>query len=401
MNWIRELTAKNMKRKPVRTAALILIAAFLTLSVFGGSVIVAGLQNGLKSYEARLGADIVAVPYEARTKGAFESILLQGIPGTFYMDEADYEKIRDIEGVETAAPQFYLASASAGCCSVAVQIIGFDPEQDFTVQPWIREHYADKLEKGDIIVGSELTPPKDMSLTFYNTPCTVVAQLDKTGTGLDTAVYATMETIEDMVKNAQALNFKGFDGIDTEHTVSSVMVKVAEGYDVEEVVNDINIHVRHIEASRAVNMVSDISGGLANVARIIRILTLMIWILAIVILAVSFSMIIHERTREFGVLRILGASRNMISKLILAESALISGAGALLGLVIACLIVFPFGHVISAKLQLPYLMPQAGTVVLYAVVSLAAAVAAGALTSMISGRQASRQDAALAMREGE
>jgi len=92
------------------------------------------LQNGLTSYEARLGADIIIVPNQARSHGSIESILLQGIPGYFYMDDSILEKARNTEGVEIATPQFYLASASAGCCSVSVQVIGFDPETDFIVQ---------------------------------------------------------------------------------------------------------------------------------------------------------------------------------------------------------------------------------------------------------------------------
>ena len=276
----------------------ILIAAFLTFSVFAGSVIIASLQNGLKSYEARLGADIVAVPYAARSKGEFESILLQGIPGMFYMDEADYEKICRIDGVEAAAPQFYLASASAGCCIAAVQVFGFDPSQDFTVQPWIREQYADTLEKGDVIVGSELMVPKNHMLTFYNTDCRVVAQLEKTGTGLDTAVYAGMDTIRDMIENARALKFHAFDAIDPDHAVSSVMIRVADGFSADEVTDDINIHVRHIKAAQAVSMVSDIAGGLSDVAGMIRLLTVMIWILAAAVLTIAFVMIAHERAKE-------------------------------------------------------------------------------------------------------
>ena len=256
LEW--NLAWRNIQRRPVRTAALMLLSAFLALSVFGGSVMVASLQNGLKSYEARLGADIVAAPYQARTKGSFDAILLQGIPGTFYMDEQYYRKICTIDGVEAAAPQFYLASTSAGCCSVPVQIIGFDPEKDFTVQPWIRESYAEALEDGDIIVGSELTVPKNGTLTFYDTPCRIVAQLGRTGTGLDTAVYTNMRTIKTMMKNAEALGFHYFADVDPDHAVSSVMIRVAEGYDPEAVAGDINVHVRHVEASAAAAMLSSV-----------------------------------------------------------------------------------------------------------------------------------------------
>ena len=167
--------------------------------------------------------------------------------------EQYYHKIEGIDGVELAAPQFYLASTSAGCCSVPVQIIGFDPALDFTVQPWIRESYTSSLGDGDIIVGSDLTVPKDGTLTFYNTPCRIVAQLDQTGTGLDTAVYTNVPTIKAMIRNADALGFHYLNGLDPDHAVSSVMIRVADGYDIQKVADDINIHVRRVEASAAMN----------------------------------------------------------------------------------------------------------------------------------------------------
>ena len=399
MKFERTLSLKNLRRKPVRTAALILLSAFLSLSVFGGSVVVASLRNGLASYEARLGADIVAVPYQARTKGTFESILLQGIPGMFYMDEKYYQKICTIDGVEAAAPQFYLASTSAGCCSVPVQIIGFDPAKDFTVQPWIRESYAGALGDGDIIVGSELTVPKDGTLTFYNTKCSIVAQLGKTGTGLDTAVYANMNTIKTMMKNAEALGFHYLTDVDPDHAVSSVMVRVADGYDVEAVTGDINVHVRHIEASAATSMISSIADGLSSVSAIVGILIALVWVLAVVILIIAFAMISHERAREFAILRVMGASRRMVSRLLLTESALISVIGAAVGLAAAALIVFPFGNAISGALELPYLMPSAGTVAALAAGSLLLSILVGSLTAAVSAYRISKNDAGLLLRE--
>ena len=393
------LSRKNLRRKPARTIAMAMIVAFLSFSVFGGTMVVTSLQNGLRSYEARLGADVVVVPYEARTKGEFESILLQGIPGMFYMQEKDFEKVKAIPGVEMAAPQFYLASASAGCCSVAVQVIGFDPEVDFTVQPWIKTRYADTLKDMDIIVGSELTVPKDGHLTFYNTDCRVVAKLDRTGTGLDTAVYANMNTIREMIENAQALNFSAFDEVDPEHAVSSVMVKVQKGYDPKDVADTIDLYVRHVEASEAATMLSGISGGLGNVAGMIRILTVFVWILAIALLAAAFAMISHERAKEFAVLRISGASRRMIVRLLLTESFIVSGIGALTGLLLAALLVIPFRSLISSRLELPYLMPGVPMTAVFAVGSLLLSILAGSVTAAICAMRISRQDAALILRD--
>ena len=126
-------------RKPGRTAALVLLTAFLAMSVFGGTIVVSSLRKGLESMENRLGADIIVVPAEAESKVSLKNLLLQGTIGTFYMDASATEKVRETEGVEKASAQIFLSSMKADCCSVKVQIIGFDPENDFVVQPWIAE----------------------------------------------------------------------------------------------------------------------------------------------------------------------------------------------------------------------------------------------------------------------
>ena len=398
MRFARELSLKNLRRKPARTAALIALAAFLSFSIFGGSLVVLSLQNGLKSYEARLGADIVVVPGQARSHGTFESILLGGIPGYFYMDGAYYEKIASREGVAAASPQFYLASTSAGCCSVPVQLIGFDPETDFVIQPWIQNSYGGSVGDYDLLVGSGINVPDDRTLKFYNIACRVVAQLDETGTGLDNAVYANMNTIRAMMKGASAEGFRYYDG-NPNDAVSSVLIKVADGYRIEDVTNDINIHVRRVEASQARSMVSSIAGGLHHTSRIIGALVAVIWVLAIGILMIAFVMIANERTKEFAVLRVVGASEKQLRRLILTESIMVSGAGALCGVVLSALIVLPFGSLIKKSLDLPYLMPGMSVVAALLLGSVLLSVLAGALTSGLSARRLTRSETGLILRE--
>lgn len=400
MNFSRYLSIKNLKRKPARTAALVILTAFLAFAIFGGSVIVASLQNGLSSYRSRLGADIVVVPNEARSKGTLDDILLQGIPGYFYMDSSKLDKIRSIEGVEIASPQFYLATSSAGCCSTSVQIIGFDPETDFLIQPWIRESYSGSIGDYDLIVGANISIPVSGKLTFYNTECRVAAQLDQTGTGLDSAIYANMNTIKEMMRSANALGFDYFSDVDADHAVSSVMVKVADGYSAEDVTGDINIHVRRVEATQAKTMVSSIAGGLSGVSAVIGVLIGLVWVLAFVILLVAFTMITNERTKEFAILRVVGASQKTLSALIRTESLMISAGGAVIGTALSCVIVFPFSSVIGSQLGLPYLMPGIIQICLIAAGSVAASMLAGILTSLISGSRIQRNETALVLREG-
>ncbi len=399
MKFIRELSLRNLKRKPTRTVALILLTAFLSAAVFGGSMVILSLRKGLKSYEARLGADVVVVPYEASTKNRFESILLQGVPGYFYMDEAYYEKIKTVEGVGQTSPQFFLASTSSGCCSVAVQIIGFDPETDFTIQPWIRENYSDSIGDYELVVGNDISIPTDRKLTFYNTECTVVAQLEKTGTGLDTAVYTNMNTIKAMMKNAQALGFHYFDDIDPERAVSAVMVKAADGYDNEKVKNNINIKVRHVVAEMSQSMVAGISSGLGGVSEVITILMLLVWVLGLVILMIAFMMIANERVKEFAVLRVVGASKRMLTGMLRTESLVIGLVGALSGVIVGGLIVIPFSGIIRSALDMPYLQPSVAAAALTAFSAVVITVVTTGIASALSARRLTENEAALVLRE--
>ena len=400
MDFARTLSLKNIRRKPARTVALILLSAFLAFTIFAGSITVLSLRNGLTSYETRLGADIVVVPNEARSHGTIDSILLEGIPGYFYMDAENLEKIRSMDGVETATPQFYLSTVSSGCCSAKVQIIGFDPETDFSIQPWIRESYSGEIGQRDIIVGSNITVPKNKTLKFYNVDCNVVGKLDETGTGLDNAVYANMDTVKEMMRASVIEGYDYFKGISVEDAISSVMVKVENGYDIDSVNNDINIHVRKVEATKSKSMISAIASGLANVSGVIGGLTIIIWVLAVIVLIIAYSMIVHERTKELAVLRVMGASRKMLSGLLRTESAIMSVVGSIIGVALASAIVFPFSTLIKNKLDLPYLLPAGLTIALLLLGTIIITVLAGALTAGLSAGKIVKNDTGLILREG-
>ena len=125
------LALLNLQRKPFRTWALLAVVALLAFVLFGGSVMIRSLENGIEGLQARLGADIVVVPegYDQDLAG----VMIHGEPTYFFMDKDVLAQVQSCEAVEIASPQFYLASLNAECCGSSVPIIGFDPESDFTV----------------------------------------------------------------------------------------------------------------------------------------------------------------------------------------------------------------------------------------------------------------------------
>ena len=393
------LPIKNLLRRPGRTAALLLLTALLAASVFGGSVVVGSLRGGLRSLEARLGADIIVMPAEAESKVSFKNLLLQGTTGAFYMDASVLDQVREAQGVELAAPQVFLASLKADCCAIRVQIIGIDPEVDFTIKPWIDESCSRELQDMEVAVGCDVTAGVGESLKIYDQSTRVVAKLAQTGTGLDTAVYCNMQTMGKLLAAAEAkgVTHKITSGSDV---ISAVYVKVKDGCGVDQVNSWLNGHIRKVTAVRARSMLTDVSDSLSGVARAARAVIGAVWALALVILLVAFAMMIHERRREFAVLRLLGLSRRGLRQEILTETLLCSVAGALAGVGIAALGVFPFTRLIETKLGLPYLTPSAGALAGLALGTMLATVLVGLLAGTWAAARLSRTDPGTTLREG-
>lgn len=400
MRFAFDTAIKNIKKKPFRAAAMVILVLFLSFTVFTGAFTVISLQRGLDSYQLRLGADIVVIPNSAKGHGSVDDILLQGITGNYYMAGKEVEKVRAIEGISEITTQFFLTSAKTSCCSVKVQIIGFDPDTDFSIQPWISESYADRVADGDIIAGSSITVPADRTITFYGQEYRVAAQLAETGTGLDSAVYVNMNTMKEMASNAaRLLETSPFQGVDINTAASAVLIRVAKGYEISDVTDDINIHITKVQASSARNMISQISEGLGGVSRVIGLLVGAVWVLALIILITVFILVSNERRKEFAILRIMGASRKMLFKIMGCESLLISTVGAVLGLIIAGLLLLSLSGSLKEMLRLPLLTPGTGTVIILCICAFAAAVLAGLVTALVSARRITKSETGLLLRE--
>lgn len=395
------LIIRNLARKPGRTTALVLLTAFLAMSVFAGSVVVFSLRRGLDSMENRLGADIIVVPAEAESKASMKNLLLQGTIGTFYMDASAVEKVRETEGVWKASAQVFLSSMKADCCSVKVQVIGFDPDNDFVVQPWIAESLNRPLGDMEVVVGCRVETDVGNNFRIYDRSCRVVARLASTGTGLDTAVYCNMNTIHSLLQAAEekGITHKIGSG-NVADLVSAVYVRVLPGTDVGLVNSRLNGHVRKATSIRTAGMITEVGDSLAGVSKTIAVLIAAVWVLALIILFIAFTMMVNERRRELAVYRLLGMSRRMLSGMVMKETALCSLAGALCGIVLGAVLVFPFSTLIESSLKLPYLTPAAGTIALYAVISAAVTILAGCLAGFRTAFRLSQTDPGTTLREG-
>ena len=397
MNSINQLPFKNVLKHPVRTGMLLLMTVFLSFSAFAGTLIIKSLQGGIDSLNSRLGADIIVVPRNAQQ--GLQSILLQGVPGYFYMDKSVTEKVSKVDGIEKMTSQYFLASIGANCCSMPIQIIGFDPDTDFSVKPWLEKSFNGTLADKQIIVGHKVNAFEGEQLRFYGVVCDVAGKLDETGTELDNAVYCNESTIKTLIKASTEMGVNVLTKADPDTLISSLMIKVKDGYDIQKVADYINVHVKRVEAVKTQSMIEGISDSLERLSFVVSTLVATNWVVVLIMLLITFSMVINERKREFAILRVIGSSKRSLAKTVLFEAVIIGVVGGGLGVLLSSGAVTMFSRAIEKKLGLPLLLPSFEELMCYAGLTVLLCAVVAPVTAALSAYRASKVDAGTVLRE--
>ena len=366
----------------MRSGVLLVISALMTWLLAVGGLVWLSLDRGFDSLQARLGADVMVVPAQAQGHAELEDIVLNGNPGYFYMDAASAARIRQMPGVAESTDQFFLASAKAACCSIRVQLFGYDPDTDFVLKPWIGKSLDGPLQDGEIVVGSMLNAFAGDKLLFFGKECRVRAKLVPTGTSYDASVFANKNTVKALMKSSVEMKLNDFGTLSPDAVTSCVLLNAAAGTDARALAGDIERAVPGVKAVVTESLISSVAGGLQQVASQVRTGMLALWLLGMVALVVAFRLGQQQRGEEFAVLRICGAPRTQVTQLVTQETLLIAGAGAVMGGVLGLFAALGFSDAVGSALGLPYLAPGVG-------LSCAVAALAGVVT-LVAGLIACR-----------
>lgn len=316
------------------------------------------------------------------------------------MDKSVADSLSEINGIDKLSSQYFLVSANAECCTVQVQIIGFDDDTDFTVKPWLKEAYNGTLKENEIIVGAGLSTRVGNTLALYGVECKAVGKLERTGTGLDTAVYATNDTVKGLIKASAEKGIAVLSKQSPENVISSVYIKADKDADIDELTAEINMKVDGVQAVRTKSMMTDTAKQLNVLSESIMVITTAVWVLAAVIMIAAFYNSANERKREFALLRTIGFSRKQLSRIVLSESIITAGAGSLAGVALTALLSFSFVGVIEKKTALPMLMPSVSVTLFYGAAVMTIVLFAGSIASAISAYRLTHIETGKILREG-
>jgi len=390
---------QNLRRKPYRTIVIGLCVAVATGSLFAATIVLRGVQHSLTVGRARLGADLVIVPdgYETLAQEAF----ITGQPSTFYMSDVAEKKISTLSGVNQTSPQVFVETLSnASCCIGEFFLVGFDPETDFTISPWLTTHLDGKaLGPFDIIVGDRILLREGETVIFYGTEFSVVGVLEKTGMGIDRTIYVPMEGLRSMIANSETLAEQTLEI--SPKDLSSIMVSVKPDAEILDVAELIEANLDGVNVFTATQLNQAVGNQLQGVLGITFGVTASLWLMSLFTIGLVFSLIVNERQRELGILRAMGARRKVIFQLVMGEAGLLTGLGGLGGLVAAGVLLTGFSRLIQLRLRIPYLLPNVFEIMGISLLLLLLALFTGALASLHPALSSSKMEPYAAIRKGE
>ena len=343
---------RNLRRRPSRAVILVLAIGLLVSVLVFGLSFVRRVDASIRATSERLGADLLVVPTGSR--GAAEDVLLEHRVKTFYMDRAIVERVRAIPGVARVTAQTYLATIGGACCDVPDTIVvAFDPESDFVVRPWLEKKLGRKLGKGEAVAGSESAFNIRLGLTevdglLFGNVFHIVGVLERTGTGLDTALFIDQANLADIVRGGKvALR---------PDSVSAVFAKVEEGLDPSRVAGAIEDGIVEVDAVARRDIGRSVAHALGDISRMFLATFSVAALLAAFLAWAVFSGVANERAREIGLMRAIGAKESHVARLFLLEVLIIgaagSAAGLLAGTALSLLLASGFTILANARVEL-------------------------------------------------
>lgn len=327
---------RQIQRNPYRSLLVAVAVAAASAVAVAVLIVMIGLQQDLRRATNRLGADLMVIPRGERYARQFNAALLTGEPASFYLSGDALDTINPIAGVEQVTPQTFAQTlTSARCCAGHFFVVGFNPQTDFTVTPWLKRPSPapSELGPGQAIVGDRILLRQGQTVSLYGTSFTVAGVLEPTGTGMDWTIYVTAAGLRQMASRSPAEAEQPLRL--TEDAVSAVFVRAERGTDLIDLAERIERALPQAQAVLSSSVAASARGQMGTVSTVLLGTAAVIWLMVTVLCGVVFSQSVRERAGEIGLLLAKGASGRFVLRMLAQESILVVSlaglAGGLLG----------------------------------------------------------------------
>ena len=356
-----QMVAKDVMRRKKRVLYTSLGVVIGTMTVVG--ILTIALAGEVKIYSQleKYGANLMIIPAISNIDVQLGDLSLGTLTvGENYIPEETLPQIRQIadgkirealdikdEGnIATLAPKLYMNTEMKG---ISVMVVGVEPQAESEIKTWWRIQEGEYLERtGQALAGAVAAELLELnigdSITLNGSDVTVTGILEETGSNEDYQVFVPLETLQ------KAFNKEGL--------VSSIDIRaLCNACPVEIIADGINQSIPGIRAV-AVKQVAAAEMGMME-----RMNKFMLALAGITLAVGCFGVVntmmtsVHERIKDIGIMRAVGASRNQIIKVFTYEAIIVGIMGGIFGYVAGTLLAYVVGPLIFEGTAITYI-PQ-------------------------------------------
>ncbi len=344
------------RKKRVLYAALGIVIAAMT--VVGILTIARAGQARIYSQLEKYGANLNVVPAISNIDMKLGDLSLGAIAvGENYIPEAKLPEIRKItdglikealnikdEGnIATIAPKLYINTRVK---ETSLLMVGIDPKEERQIKTWWKIQEGQYLEPGDqAMVGTMAAQLLKLNIgdkiSLNGSEATIVGILEETGSSDDYQVFVPLPTLQAAF---------GKEGV-----ISSLDIRaLCNGCPVEIIADAINQNITGVRAL-AVKQVAATEMGMVE-----RMNKFMLALAGITLVVGAFGVVntmmtsVHERIKDIGIMRAVGASRRQIIKAFIYEAIIIGIVGGISGYVLGTLVAYGVGPLVFEGTAISY-----------------------------------------------
>ncbi|MDO8568877.1 MAG: ABC transporter permease [Dehalococcoidales bacterium] len=253
--------------------------------------------------------------------------------------------IKEPGDIATIAPKLYVGTRIKGA---SVMAVGIEPKEETKIKTWWKIGQGKYLAESDqAIVGNLAADVLKLNLgdkfDLNGREITVTGILEETGSGDDYQVFVPLSTLQ------KAFNKEGI--------ISAIDVRaLCNGCPVEVIADAINGQITGVRAV-AVKQIAATEMGMVD-----KVNKFMLALAGVTLLLGAFGVVntmmtsVHERIKDIGIMRAVGASRRQIIKAFVYEATIIGVIGGVLGYVLGTLMAYGVGPLIFEGTAIKYVL---------------------------------------------
>ena len=331
--------------------AAMTVVGILTISIAGQEKIYAQLE--------KYGANLSVIPAISNVDMTLGDISLGALTvGENYISQDKLPEIRQIADSEirkslgidddtpiaTIAPKLYVSTKVK---DVSLLVVGIEPENERAIKTWWKIKEGKYIEEeNEVILGAQTAQLLKLNvgdeISFNGSDTIVVGILEEAGSSDDYQIFIPLETLQ--------LAF------DKEGVVSSIDVRaLCNACPVEFIADSINQNIVGVRAV-AVKQVAESEMGLMD-----KMNKFMLALAGITLVIGAFGVVntmmtsVHERIKDIGIMRAVGASHRQIIKVFIYEAVIIGIIGGIIGYFSGTLVAYGIGPMVFEGTQISFI----------------------------------------------